>query len=191
MSSGAKVVMHPYNTDGRWQDVDGIDASLLIIDESFCDVAPELSHLSAAPHPGTLILTDLGKFWGLADLHPGFAMGDSILIGRLARRFGPWPVSAPAQVIGTTAIDDPHWGETIPIRLAEDVRRLDAAMTTVGASVLIGRAFFGLFEVDDALGWQVRFARHHIWTRTFAPSPIWLRLGLPHPDYRERLEAAL
>ncbi len=191
MGSAAKVVVHPNNPDGRWQELDGIDSSLLVVDESFCDVAPERSHIAAALRPGTLILKGLGKFWGLAGLRLGFAMGDPALIKRLAGRLGPWPVSGPALVIGTAALNDPIWAEATRNRLAEDAKRLDAAMTSAGASVVGGTALFRLFDVDDALAWQVRFARHRIWTRTFAHSRKWLRLGLPHPDSWERFEAAL
>ena len=191
MNSAARVVVHPNNPDGRWQELDGIDSSLLVVDESFCDVAPERSHIAAALRPGTLILKGLGKFWGLAGLRLGFAMGDPVLIERLASRLGPWPVSGPALVVGTAALDDPSWAEATRNRLAEDARRLDTAMKSAGASVVGGTALFRLFEVDDALAWQVRFARHRIWTRTFAYSRTWLRLGLPHPDSWERFEAAL
>ena len=189
--SAAQVVVHPNNPDGRWKSLAGIESSLMVIDESFCDVAPERSHIAASARSGTLILKGLGKFWGLAGLRLGFAIGDPSLIARLAEKLGPWPVSGPALVIGAAALRDPAWARAARIRLAEDAGRMDAAMTSAGASVVGGTALFRLFEVDDALNWQNRFARHCIWSRVFPYSRTWIRLGLPHPDYWERFEAAL
>lgn len=191
MRSDASVIVHPNNPDGRWQEIAGIDSSLLVIDESFCDVAPKRSHIAAAACPGTLVLKGLGKFWGLAGLRLGFAIGDPGLIARLAEKLGPWPVSGPALAIGTAALDDPVWAKATRIRLERDADRLDAAMTFAGASVVGGTTLFRLFEVDDSAAWQVRLARNRIWSRIFAYSRTWLRLGIPHPDQWERLEVNL
>ncbi len=191
VNPAGRVIVHPNNPDGRWSALEDIEAPLLVIDESFCDIAPERSLIAAASRPGTLVLKGLGKFWGLAGLRLGFAIGDPRLIARLAERLGPWPVSGPALVIGAAALSDRDWAEKTCGRLVRDAGRLDAAMTSADASVVGGTTLFRLFEVADALKWQVRFARHRIWTRVFPYSRTWLRLGLPHPDRWERLEAAL
>ena len=191
VNPAAGVAVNPNNPDGRWPDLAGMEPPLLVIDESFCDVAPERSHISAASRPGTLILKGLGKFWGLAGLRLGFAIGDPCLVARLANLLGPWPVSGPALAIGTAALDDPGWAEMTRMRLAQDAGRLDAAMISSGASVAGGTTLFRLYEVSDAVAWQIRLARHRIWSRVFPYSKSWLRLGLPHPDRWERFEMAL
>jgi cobalamin biosynthetic protein CobC len=73
------VAVHPNNPDGRLWPAEDLTAPLTIIDESFCDVAPALSHVARAPRPGTLILKSFGKFWGLAGARLGFAIGDPSL----------------------------------------------------------------------------------------------------------------
>jgi len=186
----ARVIVHPNNPDGRLWD-GAAPAQQQIIDESFCDIAPDQSHIYLASRPGTLILKSFGKFWGLAGLRLGFAIGDPNLIARLSEMLGPWPVSGPALTIGTTALTDTGWAETARTRLTQDAQRLDTLMTKAGATPLSGTPLFRLYETNDAANWQTHLAQHHIWSRIFPYSKTWLRLGLPHPTRWPQIEAAL
>ncbi len=189
-SGTARVVVHPNNPDGRlWRD--GLDAPLTVIDESFCDVTPEASHIARASRPGTLILKSFGKFWGLAGLRLGFAIGDPALIARLREALGPWQVSGPALEIGARALEDMAWAEATRARLVQDTARLDALVTGRGARLVGGTTLFRLYEVDSAQDWFTRLAEAHILTRIFPYSRTWIRLGLPGPDGWDQLERAL
>ncbi|HEX9857800.1 MAG TPA: threonine-phosphate decarboxylase CobD [Paracoccaceae bacterium] len=187
----AQVLVHPNNPDGRlWTAVE--DAPLTVLDESFCDVTPEASLVQLASRPGVVVLKSFGKFWGLAGLRLGFALGDPGLIGRLAAMLGPWPVSGPALAIGTAALRDPAWAQATRVRLAADAARLDRMLCARGAGLAGGTSLFRLYDVADAGRWQAALAQHHIWTRVFPYSARWLRLGLPgSPDGWTRLETAL
>lgn len=187
----ARVIVHPNNPTGQWyaDEPDGFD--LKVIDESFCDVAPDRSWIAQATRPGTVILKSFGKFWGLAGLRLGFAIGDPALIDRLAQMLGPWPVSGPALTIGTRALTDHDWAVATRTRLNEDAARLDALMTHTGARLAGGTSLFRLYDVDDATLWQDKLAQAQIWTRIFPYSDTLIRLGLPAPDQWRRLEAAL
>ena len=79
---------------------------LLVVDESFGDVTPDLSLLPHAGRPGLLVLRSFGKFYGLAGVRLGFAFGTEADIAALSRMSGPWPVSGPAIEIGTQALAD-------------------------------------------------------------------------------------
>ncbi|MFK7879928.1 threonine-phosphate decarboxylase [Roseobacter sp.] len=193
-SADAQVVVHPNNPDGKLWTPDTLptrDATLTVIDESFCDVSPSLSLIVRAGHPGTVVLKSFGKFWGLAGLRLGFLAGDPALILQLGDALGPWAVSGPALHVGTQALRDQDWAQTTRQRLAEDAARLDARMQIAGAKVLGGTTLFRLYQVDDAARWQTRLARHQIWSRIFPYAPNWLRLGLPHTLHWPRVEAAL
>ena len=187
----ARVLVHPNNPDGRlWSEQDA-NATLTIIDESFCDVAPEASMIHLADRKGVIILKSFGKFWGLAGLRLGFAIGDPTLIARLNDFIGPWAVSGPALRTGALALKDRHWAQQTRTRLGADATRLDALMRTHGADVVGGTSLFRLYDVSDAAAWQDKLARAHIWSRIFPYSDKWLRLGLPAPDHWARLSAAL
>ncbi|MFX6941480.1 hypothetical protein ABTH41_20065, partial [Acinetobacter baumannii] len=45
-----------------------------------------------------------------------------------------------------------------------------------------GASLFRLYEMEHAGAAQERLARGRIWSRVFARSPTWLRLGLPGPE---------
>lgn len=189
-SPDARVIVSPNNPTGDyWTDTD--HAPLLIIDESFCDLCPKKSRIDLAANTGTIILKSFGKFWGLAGLRLGFAIGDPALITKLASALGPWPVSGPALRIGATALEDFDWAAKTRIRLANDSAHIDALMLAKGAEIQGGTDLFRLYRVDDAAAWQTRLAEHHIWSRIFPYSKTWLRLGLPAPDRWDHLEAAL
>lgn len=189
-SHSARVVVHPNNPDGRlWSD--GLEAPLTVIDESFCDVMPEASHIARATRPGTLILKSFGKFWGLAGLRLGFAIGDPVLINRLRDALGPWQVSGPALEIGARALEDQAWAEQTRTRLAADAARLDHMLIAKGAGLVGGTTLFRLYEVDDAAAWFTRLSEAHVLTRIFPYSKTWIRLGLPGPEGWDQLERAL
>ncbi|SFO86146.1 aminotransferase class I/II-fold pyridoxal phosphate-dependent enzyme [Tranquillimonas alkanivorans] len=186
------VYVHPNNPDGRlWEGAHIGGRPLTVIDESFCDVTPGESHVARAAEPGVVVLKSFGKFWGLAGLRLGFAIAAPETAERLVEMLGPWPVSGPALEIGARALEDEGWARTRRARLCEDAARLDALLTGCGARTVGGTTLFRLYDVDDAAAWQERLAQGRVWTRVFPYSRHWLRLGLPHPDRWEQLEAAL
>jgi cobalamin biosynthetic protein CobC len=182
------VLVHPNNPDGRvWPSAAVGGRALTVVDESFCDVMPGASHVAQAG-AGVIVLKSFGKFWGLAGLRLGFAIGPADLIGRLEEMLGPWPVSGPALRVGAAALRDDAWAAQTRARLAADAARLDAL---VSAPVVGGTTLFRLYDVGDAAACQERLARGRVWSRVFPYSAGWLRLGLPAPDRWAQLEAAL
>ncbi len=190
------IYVHPNNPDGRiWPDITTREQGLTIIDESFCDVMPDASHIAATAHPGTMVLKSFGKFWGLAGLRLGFIIAHPDSMSRngidMQELIGPWAVSGPALQIGTRALEDPEWANTTRTRLARDAGRLDQLMANAGASIVGGTTLFRLYETDDAALLQRKLAHSKIWSRIFPYSDTFVRLGLPRPDQFGRLEAAL
>ncbi|WP_368344950.1 threonine-phosphate decarboxylase [Pelagovum sp. HNIBRBA483] len=187
----AQVAVHPNNPDGRIWRAEEITASFAVIDESFCDVTPEDSLIALAADEGRVVLKSFGKFWGLAGLRLGFAIGREETLAPLREMLGPWQVSGPALRIGAMALEDTAWAEATRARLSEDAARLDALLAEKGAQVVGGTDLFRLYDVGDAARWQARLAEGHVWSRIFPYSERWLRLGLPHLDGWDQLEAAL
>jgi len=184
--SGANlaIVVNPNNPDGRRHDPKDLLALLprvghLVIDESFVDAVPELSLASESGVPGLLILRSFGKFFGLAGLRLGFAIGHADDIAKLAAASGPWPVSGAAIAIGCRALRDEAWAKATSARLARDCVRLDAMVQSQGWRLVGGARLFRLYDTPDALAAQEKLARGQIWSRIFVQNPTWLRLGLP------------
>lgn len=187
----ARVLVHPNNPDGHWYTATDANAPLTVIDESFCDVDPDRSLIACADRPGTIILKSFGKFWGLAGLRLGFAIGDPALIHKLATRIGPWAVSGPALRIGAWALDDVDWADRTRRFLATDCLRLDKGLTQIGATLTGGTPLFRLYDHPRAADLHQHLARHHILTRLFPWGETAIRFGLPAPHNWDRVNAAL
>ncbi len=101
-SADLAIVANPNNPDGRLFARDALlrladelqrRRGLLIVDEAFMDVAPDGLALDDCAHGNVLVLRSFGKFFGLAGVRLGFALGAPELVARLATTLGPWPVS--------------------------------------------------------------------------------------------------
>lgn len=201
------VYVHPNNPDGRLWGAERMGGRpLTVIDESFCDVTPTQTHVALADEKGILILKSFGKFWGLAGLRLGFAIGradtlnpatkfklprrpeEEMPLATLQDHLGPWAVAGPALEIGARALEDVAWANATRHRLAADAKRLDGL---VGWPLVGGTDLFRTYEVPDAAAMQEKLAHGHVWSRIFPYSKTWIRLGLPAPDRWDQLEAAL
>lgn len=191
------VIVSPNNPDGRRFPPEALLAlvgrvGLLVVDESFGDVTPDLSLLPHSGRVGLLVLRSFGKFYGLAGVRLGFAFGTEADIAALSRMSGPWPVSGPAIEIGTRALADQAWAKAMRAQLAADAARADALAQRAGWQLVGGSDLFRLYDTGNAKAAQDGLARHQIWSRIFPWSPTLLRLGLPGPELEwQRLEAAL
>jgi cobalamin biosynthetic protein CobC len=193
----AAVVVNPNNPDGRRLPLEALleladQVGLLVLDESFADVDPALSVCPQLGRPGLVVLRSFGKFYGLAGLRLGFALGAPSEIARLAEAAGPWPVSGPALEAGRLALADAAWAAATRARLTADSARLDRLADAAGWRLVGGTGLFRLYDAGDARAARDRLAEARIWSRAFPWSDAWLRLGLPGPEPEwARLEAAL
>lgn len=187
------VVVNPNNPDGLCYTPDRLLAlkaqvGTLILDESFADPVPGLSLAGETGQPGLWVLRSFGKFYGLAGLRLGFALGPADKVAELSALAGPWPICGAAVEIGAQALADTAWQARTTARLAEDAARLDglSLWPLVG-----GGHLFRLYTTPDALRAQETLAASQIWSRIFPRNAHWIRLGLPGPQEWDRVEAAL
>ncbi|MBO6520012.1 MAG: threonine-phosphate decarboxylase [Rhodospirillales bacterium] len=195
------IVVNPNNPDGHIFAADELvplaarlaaQQGMLIVDEAFADVAPETSIISEAGRPGLLILRSFGKFFGLAGLRLGFAVGTTTDTERLRRAMGPWSVAGPALDIGAAALSDSAWQAETRRRLGADTARLDSILTDAGLEIVGGTTLYRLAKSGEAARIYERLGRAGIMVRKFDYNPTWLRFGLPGcEDDWQRLAAAL
>jgi cobalamin biosynthetic protein CobC len=192
----ALVIVNPNNPDGRQIRPDTLtglvtESRLLIVDESFGEVTPELS-VAAQAHDRLIVLRSFGKFFGLAGVRLGFIVAGPGIIAGVRAAFGDWPVSAEAIAAGTKAYADMHWAEHTRARLQADCLRLDAMLEKAGLELLGGTSLFRLTATPHAARWFAHLARHGLLIRPFAQQPDWLRFGLPGNEAAwSRLQTAL
>lgn len=178
------VVVNPNNPDGKhYTPADllniGSQVGRLVVDESFADPYPDFSIAQEAGQDGLIVLRSFGKFYGLAGMRLGFALGCKADISALAELAGPWPVCGPALEIGTYALTDSAWAKATTTRLMSEISRMDEPALKAGWKIVGGTCLFRLYQTDNAQKAQERLARHHIWSRIFPYSDSWIRLGMP------------
>jgi cobalamin biosynthetic protein CobC len=188
------VVVNPNNPDGRRAPVATLrtlaaDARLLVVDEAFADFEAET--LCVDPPPNAVVLRSFGKTYGLAGLRLGFAVACAEVAQRLRAALGAWAVSGPALEIGGRALADADWLARTQARLQADARWLDERLARAGFEIVGGTPLFRLAARADAGDAFAALCRQGVLTRPFRARPNWLRFGLPAPDDRARVEAAL
>lgn len=177
------VVGNPNNPDGRSFALGDLLAAgadrLLIVDEAFADMTPEVSLAGYVGRANVVILRSFGKFFGLAGMRLGFALLDEPLAGRLRQALGPWAVSGPSAAIGAVALSDSTWIRATRTRLIAQSRRLDELLLRSDLQILGGTALYRLIEHPRAGDLFDLLARSAILVRRFAEHPHWLRFGIP------------
>lgn len=190
----AFVAVNPNNPDGALTSgaelVAGAAGRWLVIDESFIEVAPEMSAIPAM-NDRTIVLRSFGKFHGLAGVRLGFVVASPELAARLRRRIGDWPVGADAIAMGIAAYGDTSWAERTRRRLERDAGRLDGLLVQVGFEIVGGTSLFRLTRSGEAKRRADALAEQGVLVRTFAHDPMLIRFGLPGRKEWPRLQAAL
>lgn len=202
-TSNAKsvVIVNPNNPSGRLAPTAELVASakrvaarngLLVVDEAFIDFLDQRQSLTPLAPPGTLILRSFGKTYGLAGLRLGIAVAEPTIAARLNDLIGPWAVSGPALQIGSIALSDTGWLETMKSQLAASVKRLEATLVSSGFDIIGGTPLFRLASHQKAKTIAARLGAHGIHVRQFRKYANWLRFGIPHGgEAWKRLELAL
>lgn len=194
------VVVNPNNPDGHRYEPEGLlelaaalhrRGGLLVVDEAFADVAPELG-LAGRVVPGLVVLRSFGKFFGLAGVRLGFAVAEPDLAAQIRAAVGPWAVSGPALAIGAAALADVQWIAGMRRRLRADAAALDDILAGAGLTVSGGTDLFRLVTAPRAWMLYDHLGQRGILVRPFAEQARWLRFGLPGGTVgRERLRRAL
>ena len=195
------IVVNPNNPDGRVTDRAALTrlatqlksrGGWLVIDEAFADIDPDVSAVALCSDLPVVILRSFGKFYGLAGLRLGFAIGSPEVIARIATALGPWPCSGPALLIGTAALGDQPWADRTRRALQQQARALDEVLVKAGFTIAGGTPLFRLGRHPQALKLHAVLAKQHIWCRSFDWADDLLRFGLPADIVGlDRLAAAL
>jgi len=195
------VLTQPNNPDGAALPAENLRqlalrcrerGGLLIVDEAFADVHPEVSLTRQAPASGAVVLRSFGKFFGLAGLRAGAMIAGPELAGALRDRLGPWAVSGPALAVMARACRDFEWIRATRRRLDAAAGDLDRRLAGAGLAVVGGTSLFRLVETRRAGAVCEALGSHGIAVRAFADNPRWLRFGLPGTaEASDRLDAAL
>jgi len=193
------VLVNPNNPDGRRLDREALGALAAersdagrwtIVDESFVEVAPELS-VADLEIDRLITLRSFGKFYGLPGVRLGFLIGNKIFSREFRALLGDWPVGADALVLGRDAYADTAWRAASRAWLAAQAAKVDAALAEAGLTTVGGCDLFRWVEVPDAHATFTRLCQHGVLTRPFADRSDRLRIGLPSDNEFKRFQETL
>lgn len=200
-TANVTVVVNPNNPDGHLFRASALinhartqtmKSDLLIVDEAFTDTVQEESIVPLLQNESALAIRSFGKFFGLAGLRLGFAIGAPDIVAALEHRLGPWAVAGPALEIGNRALRDDAWISTAHQQLTVRCKAVDQVLLDAGLSVTGGTLLFRFIVNDNASKLFERLGRAGIFTRVFSEQPTWLRIGVPASDADlRRLQKAL
>jgi histidinol-phosphate aminotransferase len=141
---------------------------VVVVDEAFADSVPgEPESLAGDSLPDVVVLRSLTKTWSLAGLRVGYALGAPEVLARLTARRAHWPVgtlqlAAIAACCAPAAVAEAAAGAQ---RLAALRTDMAAALESVGAEVVDGRAPFVLFSTPEAKSLRKRLRDKRIAVR--------------------------
>ena len=175
----------------------GVSGGLVLIDGAFAmpkdadSLAASLIH-SLGNQPNVIHLRSFGKFFGMAGLRLGFAIGAPELINQLSEDAGPWAVSSVALKIGAGALDDTLWQQQHERFLTAQSKRLREMLQNAGLPIRGGTALFQTIQHKAAHNLHDHLAADAILTRKYSNWQDLLRFGLPANDVEfERLEKTI
>lgn len=181
------VLVNPNNPDGRQIALKQLLAlartvternGLMIIDEAFADVVPDISFVPYHDNSNVIVLRSVGKFYGLAGLRLGFAIGPNRFLQSLYDLLGSWSVSGPAIEVGKQALSDQDWQRSAYSLLVRQADQHKYLFTSRGIKLVGGTPLFHLIEINDARKLHHQLALRGVWTRRFDYHSMWLRIGL-------------
>ena len=186
------VIVAPNNPTGKFVH-DAIMATakqtaatggIMLIDGAFAMPAaadPAASDLLGAlvAFPHVVHIRSFGKFFGMAGLRLGFAIGAAVHMDQLQRCVGPWAVSSVALDIGNTALNDTVWQAQHSQFLRQQTEQLQMVLTRANLKILGGTTLFQTVKTSRANHLHDHLAKAAIWTRKFSQMPDLLRFGVP------------
>ena len=184
------VVVLPNNPTGRadYVAVEALAAEigrrqgLLLVDGAFAGGdtdADDVRLLEKLAQPHVLHLRSFGKFFGMAGLRLGFAIGPQEQISSLMERIGPWAVGTAALDIGKLALGDEAWVKDHQNWLSQQADHLSDLLARHELTVIGGTSLFRCVRCDHAAALQEHLGKNGVWVRAFSAYPDLLRFGLP------------
>lgn len=142
----------------------------VLLDEAFIDYLPGESLASlAAEREGFVLFRSVTKFFSLAGMRVGFAVGSQDLRSKVQGIIPEWPVTTLAALAAERALDDEQYIETALHSNTRERKEVAYQLQEIGLTVYPGQANFLLIELPQAIEgrdfWEKLIQEHGIVTR--------------------------
>ncbi len=196
-----RVLCNPNSPTGTWLSPPVLEErlrateSVIVIDEAYCDFAPQSCIPLLAAHANWIVVRTFAKSHALAGLRVGYAIGDPGLIADIVATLESYPVDRLALAAAQAALADrDHHRRIVELVLAER-ERLIGALRRGGWEVGASQANFVLARPPggDAAGVAAELRTERILVRHFpdGENADQLRISVGGPEENAALLRAL
>ena len=132
---------------------------LLVMDEAYMEFATEpdccsmVDYMKAHPEKPILVLRTFSKYYAMAGLRVGYALGSEELIGILRKCSASWNLNVCAQKAAVAGLADQEYYQEQKAKIVEGREYLEKEMAALGCRVYPSQSNFIYFDTGKDPAW--------------------------------------
>lgn len=161
------IICNPNNPTGTYVPIKELEAFadalpdniLLVMDEAYMEFATEpdcasmVEYMKAHPEKPVLILRTFSKYYAMAGLRVGYALGSEELIGTMRKCSASWNLNVCAQKAAVAGLDDQEYYQAQKNKIVEGREYLEKGMADLGCKVYPSQSNFIYFDTGKDPFW--------------------------------------
>ena len=161
------VICNPNNPTGTYVPIGELEAFadtlpedvLLVMDEAYMEFATEpdccsmVDYIKAHPEKPILVLRTFSKYYAMAGLRVGYALGSEELIGILRKCSASWNLNVCAQKAAVAGLADQEYYQEQKAKIVEGREYLEKEMVALGCRVYPSQSNFIYFDTGKDPAW--------------------------------------
>ena len=154
------VICNPNNPTGTYVPIGELEAFadtlpedvLLVMDEAYMEFATEpdccsmVDYMKAHPEKPILVLRTFSKYYAMAGLRVGYALGSEELIGIMRKCSASWNLNVCAQKAAVAGLADQEYYQEQKAKIVEGREYLEKEMAALGCRVYPSQSNFIYFD---------------------------------------------
>ena len=161
------VICNPNNPTGTYVPIGELEAFadtlpedvLLVMDEAYMEFATEpdccsmVDYMKAHPEKPILVLRTFSKYYAMAGLRVGYALGSEELIGIMRKCSASWHLNVCAQKAAVAGLADQEYYQEQKAKIVEGREYLEKEMAAFGCRVYPSQSNFIYFDTGKDPAW--------------------------------------
>lgn len=161
------VICNPNNPTGTYVPIGELEAFadtlpedvLLVMDEAYMEFATEpdccsmVDYMKAHPEKPILVLRTFSKYYAMAGLRVGYALGSEELIGIMRKCSASWNLNVCAQKAAVAGLADQEYYQAQKAKIVEGREYLEKEMAALGCKVYPSQSNFIYFDTGKDPAW--------------------------------------
>ena len=163
----AIVIINPNNPTGTYVPIGELEAFadtipedvLLVMDEAYMEFATEpdccsmVDYMKAHPEKPILVLRTFSKYYAMAGLRVGYALGSEEMIGIMRKCSASWNLNVCAQKAAVAGLADQEYYQEQKAKIVEGREYLEKEMAALGCRVYPSQSNFIYFDTGKDPAW--------------------------------------